>query len=167
MKRIGTASDGKFIALVDPDEAAELQTAAGKILAALNGLAPVPTAETVSPVLPERRKPKAGKRRVNVLTDKRGDGGQVEDKLCMQCDKPLPKGSKRKTHKGECTKTYAREYARKWYQQKHGKGKPAHAAPAVSVLPPETRKARLDAIREANERLREQEADGRERGAVV
>ena len=99
--------------------------------------------------------------------------GAPEANLCQQCHKPLPKGS-RKTHKGECTRLYTREYARKWYQKKHGKG-PARPAPAPvaqpsklpEAIPPATRKARLDAIREANERLREQEDSFLRSGAEV
>ena len=171
MKRMGTASDGKYIVLVDPEEAAELQTAASLIKDAMfrliwdDGVQAPQVNACPSKTLRIRASSK-------VLTNKHGDGGQTaEAKLCLQCKKPLPKGSKRKTHKGECTKLYAREYARKWYQQKHGKGKPELTAPKASMLPteipPATRKARLDAIREAAERLREQEADAKRNGAVV
>jgi hypothetical protein len=168
MKRIGTASDGKFIVLVDPDEAAELQTAAGKILAALNGFAPVtagdPLEERVhiatrleqfSSRRPAKRKTKAGNKRAKAITNKRVDAGQLDAKLCRQCEKPMPKGSNRKTHKGECTKLYAREYARKWYQQKHGlvpapAARPTPAAAPVSTASPVSDAARkIAAMREA------------------
>lgn len=87
-------------------------------------------------------------------------------RICLSCKKPLDKSYSpiAKTHKGKCKTAYARDYARRHYQELHPKDKskqPAAAVPeARSTLNPsdvtlsdkEREAARLELIRRSAER---------------
>jgi hypothetical protein len=151
MKRIGTASDGKFIVLVDPDEAAELQTAAEKILAALNGIAPVPVAETVAPVLHAAHKTfrKSGNK---PAPGRKSAAPAAGNRVCAICENPLPRGCSplRKAHEGACMKRYLSQKAAERYAAAH-QAKPVASGTPVAVGHPVVSDAarKIAAMREA------------------
>jgi hypothetical protein len=164
MKRIGTASDGKFIVLVDPAEAAELQTAAGKILAALNGFAPVtagdPREERVhiatrleqfSSRRPAKRKTfrKSGNK---PASGRKSAAPAAGNRVCGICKKALPDGCSplRKAHEGACMKRYLSQKAAERYAAAH-QAKPAAPGTPVAVGHPVVSDAarKIAAMREA------------------